>query len=446
MAARTLKAAQTSMRKNIVALTGIYGHRQFSMPEDFVPGETPIPSSGKVIGSQEIQNAVEASLDGWFTEGRWTDEFERALAKTVKVRCASLCNSGSSANLLAISSLTSSYVKEDVRLQPGDEVIVAAAGFPTTLNPVLQNGLIPVFVDVDPETYVPSTDAIKEAAGPKTKAIFLAHTLGNPVPILGAVTWMKNRGIVLVEDNCDALGSKFKGKLTGSFGAMATQSFYPAHHITCGEAGAVLTKSPRMKKVIESFRDWGRDCWCPPGDENTCGKRFDWDFPDLPEGYDHKYIYSHIGYNLKATDFQAAIGLAQLERFPGFVEKRHHNFDRLMRAMQKWEEYLILPKRTRASEPCWFGFPLTVREGAPFTRNSIVARLNEKNIATRNVFGGNLLRQPAYANIPHRISGNLENSDAVAERAFWIGVWPGLTDPMIDYMIEVLDYFLRWPR
>ncbi len=446
MAAKTLKAAQASIRRNIVALTGIYGHRQFAKPEDFVPGKTSIPITGKVIGSEEIQNAVEASLDGWFTEGKWTDKFERALAKTVNVRCASLCNSGSSANLLAISALTSPHVKASSRLQPGDEVIVAAAGFPTTLNPVLQNGLVPVFVDVQPQTYVPSVAQIKEAIGPKTRAIFLAHTLGNPVPILGTLDWLKRRKIVLIEDNCDALGSKYKDKLTGSFGAMATQSFYPAHHITCGEAGAVLTNSPKMKKVIESFRDWGRDCWCPPGAEDTCGKRFEQNFPDLPEGYDHKYVYSHIGYNLKATDFQAAIGLAQLDRFPEFVKRRAYNFDKIMGFLKRHSEYLILPSKTRGSEPCWFGFPITIREDAPFDRAKITKRLNDYKIGTRNLFGGNLLRQPAYANIPHRISGNLDNSDAIAERTFWIGCWPGITDPMLDYTFEVLDRFLRWAR
>ena len=446
MAAKTRKAAQASLKRNIVAMADIYGHRQFAVPEKFVPGETPIPITGKVIGGPEIQNAIEASLDGWFTEGRWTDKFERALAKTVKVRCASLCNSGSSANLLAISSLMSPHIKASARLQPGDEVIVAAAGFPTTLNPVLQNGLVPVFVDVQPQTYVPSVAQIKEAIGPKTKAIFLAHTLGNPVPILGTLDWLKRRKIVLIEDNCDALGSRYKDKLTGSFGAMATQSFYPAHHITCGEAGAVLTNSPKMKKVIESFRDWGRDCWCPPGAENTCGKRFDWDFPDLPEGYDHKYVYSHIGYNLKATDFQAAIGLAQLERFPEFIERRAHNFARIMGFLKKYPEYLILPSKTRGSEPCWFGFPITIREDAPFDRAKITKRLNDYKIGTRNLFGGNLLRQPAYADVPHRISGNLDNSNAIAERTFWIGCWPGITDPMLDYTFEVLDRFLRWAR
>lgn len=287
MTAKTRAGAQRSLRNNLVASAGIYGHRQFQMPPDFVPGEMPIPVTGKVIGGPEIQNAVQAALDGWFTEGDWTDKFERALAKTVKVRCASLCNSGSSANLLAISALTSKHVRASTRLKPGDEVIVAAAGFPTTLNPVLQNGLVPVFVDVHPRTYVPSVAQIKEAIGPKTRAVFLAHTLGNPVPILGTLDWLKRKKIALIEDNCDALSSKYKGKLTGSFGALATQSFYPAHHITCGEAGAVLTNSPRMRKIVESFRDWGRDCWCPPGNDNTCGKRFGHDFPGLPEGYDH---------------------------------------------------------------------------------------------------------------------------------------------------------------
>jgi CDP-6-deoxy-D-xylo-4-hexulose-3-dehydrase len=399
-----------------------------------------------VIGGPEVGNAVAAALDGWFTEGEWTDKFERALAKAIKVRCASLVNSGSSANLLAISALTSKKVKKSMRLQPGDEVIVTAAGFPTTLNPVLQNGLVPVFVDVELGTYVPSVAKVKAAIGPKTRAIFLAHTLGNPVPILGSSKWLEERNIVLIEDNCDALSSKYRKKLTGSFGAMATQSFYPAHHITCGEAGAVLTNSPKLRKVIESFRDWGRDCWCPPGHENTCGKRFDWDFPQLPEGYDHKYIYSEIGYNLKATDFQAAIGLAQLDRLPEFVQRRSINSAKFVQFARQYEEYIILPKKTRGSEPCWFGIPITVKPDAPFERRDLVEHLNSNKIGTRNLFGGNLLRQPAYEDIPHRVSGSLENSDLIAENTFWIGCWPGIDDQRMDYMIEIMDGFLSFTR
>ena len=446
MTYKTRSAAQKGLKKNVISLAGLYGDRQFQIDPKFVPGETPIPASGKVIGAPEVKNAVEAALDGWFTEGRWTHEFERALAKTVKIRCASLTNSGSSANLLAISALMSKHLKESSRLKPGDEVIVAATGFPTTLNPVLQNGLIPVFVDVHPRTYVPTVGAIKEAVGPKTRAIFLAHTLGNPVPILGTLPWLQRRKIILIEDNCDALGSKYDGNLTAGFGALATQSFYPAHHITCGEGGAVLTRSPKMRKIVESIRDWGRDCWCDPGKENTCGKRFNWDFPGLPEGYDHKYVYSHIGYNLKATDFQAAIGLAQLERFPEFVERRYINFAKFMEFLKQYEEHLILPRKTKLSEPCWFGFPITVREGAPFSRDDLTRHLDEHKIGTRNLFGGNLLRQPAYADIPHRVSGTLENSDVISERAFWLGVWPGITDEMLDYIFDILDKFLRWAR
>ena len=446
MVAKTKTAAQASLKRTIAASSVIYGHRQFEMPGDFVPGETYIPASGKVIGGPEVANAVEAALDGWFTEGRWTDKFERALAKAVKVRCASLTNSGSSANLLAISALTSPKIKKSARLMPGDEVIVTAAGFPTTLNPVLQNGLIPVFVDVELGTYVPSVAQIKAAVSSKTRAIFVAHTLGNPVPVLGTLEWLKENNIILIEDNCDALGSKYKKKLTGSFGALATQSFYPAHHITCGEAGAVLTNSPKMRKIVESFRDWGRDCWCPPGHENTCGKRFGWDFPQLPEGYDHKYVYSHIGYNLKATDFQAAIGLAQLKRLPKFVYRRSINLAKFMEFAKQYEEHLILPKKTRSSEPCWFGIPITVKPEAPFERGDLVQHLEKHRIGTRNLFGGNLLRQPAYKDIPHRVEGDLANSDIVAESTFWIGCWPGIDDQRMDYMLEVLDGFLSFAR
>lgn len=439
---RTREAAQKSLKRSVVASAHIYGHRQFAMGNDFVPGETYIPPSGKVIGGDEVANAVEAGLDGWFTEGHWTDQFEKKLAKTMKVRCASLCNSGSSANLLAVSTLTSPALGKQA-LKPGDEVIVAAAGFPTTLNPVIQNGLKPVFVDVEFGTYVPSLEQMDEAITKDTRAIFLAHTLGNPAPIIGRHKSLDEKGIWLLEDNCDALGSTFRRRRTGGFGALATHSFYPAHHITCGEAGAVITNRPKLKKLIESYRDWGRDCWCAPGDENTCGKRFEWDFPCLPRGYDHKYIYSHVGYNLKSTDFQAAIGLAQLDRLPEFVESRHTNFAKFMRFMEReeYDEYLILPKKTRASDPCWFGFPITVKPHSPFDAHDFVSYLDQVRIGTRRMFGGNLLNQPAYKGLDCRTVGDLRNSDYIARSTFWFGVWPGITDEMMEYMQQKLyDY------
>ena len=443
MAHRTRKAAQASLKNSVTSLAAIYGHRQFAMGNEFVAGETYIPPSGKVIGGPEIVNAVTAALEGWFTEGHWTHEFERALADFIKVRSASMCNSGSSANLLAISALTSPKLKKSERLNPGDEVIVAAAGFPTTLNPVIQNGLIPVVVDVGLGTYVPTIEMIEQAISKKTKAIFLAHTLGNPVPIIGKVKKLAERGIYVIEDNCDALGSTYKGKRTGSFGVMATQSFYPAHHITCGEGGAVLTRSPKITKIVESFRDWGRDCWCDPGDEDTCGKRFKWNVAGLPRGYDHKYIYSHIGYNLKATDFQAAIGLAQIDRLPEFMHSRYLNSAKFMELLRDFREFLILPRKTRHSEPCWFGFPITVREDAPFTRASFVRYLTDHKIGTRPLFGGNLMLQPAYRGVEFRQVGDLENTDTIMKNTFWIGNWPGIDKARMEYMMDHMSSYLR---
>lgn len=443
MASTSEKVAQRRLKNRIIGVSHLYGEREFGAT-NFVAGKTYIPPSGKIIGGPEIANAVEAALEGWLTEGHWTDEFEGDLAKAVGVRYASFVNSGSSANLLALTALTSKKLLGK-RLKPGDEVIVAAAGFPTTLNPVIQNGLVPVFVDVDLETLVPSWEMIEEALGEKTRAIMLAHTLGNPVPVLDKVRWLlESRNIFVIEDNCDALGSTFKGKRTGSFGVMSTQSFYPAHHITTGEGGAVLTSSPKMKKIVESFRDWGRDCWCDPGKENTCGKRFEWDFPGLPDGYDHKYVYGHVGYNLKATDFQAAIGVAQLVRLPEFTERRALNFMRLGELLAKYEEFVILPQSTPGSEPCWFGFPITVRDEAPFSRADMVAFLEKNKIGTRNLFGGNLLAQPAYHDAPIRADQKpLPNSDLVARNTFWIGVWPGIDDARLAHMQEVIYDFMR---
>jgi CDP-6-deoxy-D-xylo-4-hexulose-3-dehydrase len=352
-----------------------------------------------------------------------------------------LTNSGSSANLLAISALTSPLLGEK-RLKPGDEVITAACGFPTTVNPIIQNQLVPVFVDVEIGTYNADVAAIEAAITPKTKAIFLAHTLGNPFNLAAIKKIADTHGIWLVEDNCDALGSKFDGKYTGTFGQISTCSFYPAHHMTMGEGGAVNTNDPLLKRIIASFRDWGRDCWCDPGHDDTCKNRFKQQFGDLPFGYDHKYVYSHIGYNLKVTDMQAAIGVAQLEKLPRFIEIRKKNFSLLTQGLKKYEKYLILPFAIEKADPSWFGFPITVRENAPFNRNTIVEYLEKQGIATRMLFGGNLVKQPAYKDAAYRIHGTLENTDRVMNDLFWIGVYQGLTDEMVAHMITVFDDFI----
>lgn len=441
MGSKTKETAQSKLKRKVLGLTRVYADREFGS-SPFVPGETYIPPSGKVIGAPEIANAVEAALDGHLTEGRWVDLFEKALAKIIKTRYASMTNSGSSANLLAISTLMSPLLGER-RLRPHDEVIVAAAGFPTTLNPVIQAGLQPVFIDVDLETLVPSEDAIREALGKNTRAIFLAHTLGNPVPVLGMIPELAKKNIFVVEDNCDALGSKYLNRPTGGIGIMGTQSFYPAHHVTCGEGGAVYTSDPIIKKAIESLRDWGRDCWCDPGKENTCGKRFGWEWDKLPVGYDHKYVYSHIGYNLKSTDFQAAIGLAQLDRLPKFIEARRRNFKCLLDILKGYEDWFVLPKATANSKPCWFGFPITVADKAPFGRGDLVTWLNDKKIGTRNLFGGNLLKQPAYASLNARQVGLLTNSDKIARDTLWVGNWPGIDEARLAYMTDSLARFLQ---
>jgi CDP-6-deoxy-D-xylo-4-hexulose-3-dehydrase len=410
-----------------------YGKRH-SQP-NFVPGETNIPVTGKVFGQPELLAAVEASLDFWLTSGPYTEAFESRFAKTVGMRHAFMVNSGSSANLLALTSLTSRAHGERA-LKPGDEVITVAAGFPTTVTPILQNGLVPVYVDVDLETYVAIDSQIEAAISPKTKAIMMAHTLGNPFNLDFMQELVKKHNLWLIEDSCDGLGGTYKGQKLGSFGDLSTFSFYPAHHITTGEGGAVLIKKVLHKRIVESFRDWGRDCWCAPGCDNTCLKRYEWTLGELPEGYDHKYTYSHLGYNLKSGDIQAAIGLAQLDRLDSFVELRRRNWAYLLEGLKNLEEFLILPKSTVHSDPSWFGFALTVKEGTPKTRNQVVQELNEAKIGTRLLFGGNLLRQPAFMGTPRRVIGSLENTDRVMNDTFWIGVWPGITIPMLDYMIE----------
>lgn len=403
----------------------------------FIPGESTVPVTGKVFGQEELSAAVQASLDFWLTSGPYTEQFESRFAKTVGMRHAFMVNSGSSANLLALTALTSSKLG-DRALKPGDEVLTVAAGFPTTVTPILQNGLIPVYVDVNLETYVANDEALESAIGPKTKAIMMAHTLGNPFNLDLVDRLVKQHNLWVVEDSCDALGGTYREKNLGTFGDLSTFSFYPAHHITTGEGGAILAKKAAMKPIVESFRDWGRDCWCAPGCDNTCLKRYEWQLGELPEGFDHKYTYSHLGYNLKSGDIQAAIGLAQLDRLELFIELRRRNWEYLWQGLKGLEEFLLLPKATKHSDPSWFGFALTVKKNGPNTRNETVKALNDVKIATRLLFGGNLLRQPAFAGTPRRVNGELANTDIVMNDTFWVGVWPGLTFPMLDYIIESL--------
>ena len=404
--------------------------------EEFIPGNSEIPVTGKVFGKKELVSAVSASLDFWLTAGPYTEKFESEFAKKVGMRHSFMVNSGSSANLLALTSLLSPKMGER-KINPGDEIITVAAGFPTTVTPILQNNLVPVYVDVDLETYVANDDQIEAAISPKTKAIMMAHTLGNPFNLSFVEKLAKKHNLWLIEDSCDGLGGTYLGKNLGSFGDFSTFSFYPAHHITTGEGGAVLVKKAAHKVIIESLRDWGRDCWCAPGCDNTCLKRYEWKLGDLPEGYDHKYTYSHLGYNLKSGDIQAAIGLAQLDRLDSFVEKRRKNWKYLYKNLKGLEEFLVLPKPTENSDPSWFGFAITVKDNSPISRNDLVIKLNESKIGTRLLFGGNLLRQPAFIGTPRRVVGDLKNSDIVMNQTFWIGVWPGLTEQMLDYVIEI---------
>jgi CDP-4-dehydro-6-deoxyglucose reductase, E1 len=414
-------------------------------PRPFVPGETPVQVAGRVFDAEDLTYLVDAALDFWLTSGRFAQEFESSLARTVGVRHAMLVNSGSSANLLALAALTSPSLGER-QLQPGDEIITTATSFPTTINPILQNGLVPVFLDVEPlenGTYNLDTRFLEEALSPRARGVMLAHTLGNPFNLDAVTAFVKEHNLYLIEDTCDALGAQYRGRTVGTFGQLATVSFYPAHHITMGEGGAVLTNAPTLKKLVESFRDWGRDCWCLPGEANTCGKRFEWQLGELPYSYDHKYIYSHIGYNLKATDLQAAIGVAQLKKLPHFIEVRRRNFQLLKAALQRWEKFLILPEATAHSEPSWFGFPLTVREDAPFTRQALIQYLEERQIHTRLLFSGNILRQPAYRAIQRRVIGDLAQADRVMAQTFWVGVYPGITLEMVQYVIDAFDAWLK---
>lgn len=429
------------LRAQIRALTAEYFTEAFPQRE-FVPGESPVPVSGKVFDEIEMQHLVDSSLDFWLTTGRFADEFQKEFSKFMGVRNTILVNSGSSANLVALSCLTSPQLG-DKALRPGDEVITVAAGFPTTVNPIIQNGLIPVFIDVQIPTYNVEVDYLEAGLGLRTRAIMIAHTLGNPFDLEAVSEFARKHDLWLVEDCCDAVGAKYNGQNVGTFGVLATTSFYPAHHITMGEGGAVITSTPKLKTLAESFRDWGRDCWCEPGKDNTCGKRFEHQLGDLPHGYDHKYTYSHIGYNLKATDMQAAVGLAQMQKVAGFIETRRANFAYLHENLQDLQKYLILPQATPKSEPSWFGFPIAIRTDAPFTRNQLVQFLESRKVATRLLFGGNLVRQPAYRDVQYRIASPLMNTDFIMNNVFWIGVYPGLTVAMLNYVINVLHDFAK---
>ncbi len=433
------------LRRRILDL--VAGYYKTAWPEKhFVPGESPVPVAGRVFDADDLVNLIDASLDFWLTTGRFAEDFERQFARFFGLRHALLCNSGSSANLLALSSLTSPKLGER-QLMPGDEVITVAAGFPTTVNPILQNRLVPVFLDIDLDTYNVDVRYLEEAIGPRTKAIMMAHTLGNPFNLDAVTELARRHHLWVIEDDCDGLGSRYRGRLTGTFGDLATVSFYPAHHITMGEGGCVLTDSPRLKVLVESFRDWGRDCWCDPGKENTCGERFDWQLGELPFGYDHKYIYSHMGYNLKLTDLQAAVGVAQLGKLPRFVEVRKRNWQMLYKGLKQHEEFFALPKATPHGDPSWFGFAITIRPEAPFKRNELVRYLETHLIATRLLFGGNLLRQPYMQGQNYRIVGPepevLPNTDIVMNNALWLGVYPGLTEAHVQYVIERITEFVR---
>ena len=436
-----MSSLASGIRRQILGLMESYYQEAF--PEsDFVPGESSVPVSGKVFDADDLTRLVDASLDFWLTTGRYAARFEREFARYLGLRHAILCNSGSSANLLALSALTSSNLGNEA-LVPGDEVVTVAAGFPTTVNPIVQNGLIPVFLDVELGTYNVDVRALEDAIGPRTRAIMMAHTLGNPFD-LDAVTEVVNRhNLWFIEDNCDAVGSTYNGKLTGTFSDLSTVSLYPAHHITTGEGGCVFTKHARLRPLIESFREWGRDCWCEPGEDDTCGKRFDWELGELPHGYDHKYIFSHIGYNLKMTDMQAAVGVAQLAKLPQFIEARKRNWQLLYDGLVPLEEFFVLPVATTDSDPSWFGFPITVRSDAPFSRSELIAHLTDRKIATRLLFGGNLVRQPAYQNTPFRVVGTLTNTDVVMHTTLWIGVYPGLTEEMLDFVIQEFRVFAK---
>ena len=428
-----------ALRQEIAALVQQYADIVHA-PRVFVPGQSTVPVSGKVIGAQELKNMVDASLDGWLTTGRFNTEFEQRLAAYLGVKHLITVNSGSSANLVAFSALTSPRLG-DRAIQPGDEVIGVAAGFPTTVNPIIQFGAVPVFVDVDLATHNIDASKIEAAISPKTKAIMLAHSLGNPFNLEVVTALCKKYNLWLVEDCCDALGATYKGQMVGTFGDIATLSFYPAHHITMGEGGAVFTNNSELKLIAESFRDWGRDCYCPPGKDNTCDKRFCWKLGDLPEGYDHKYTYSHLGYNLKITDMQAACALAQLDRVDDFISARKANFAYLRTKLKSCEEFFHLPEATPHADPSWFGFPLVLKEPLGVKRVDLLNYLDQNKIGTRLLFAGNLIRQPYMLGRNYRVSGELTNTDIVMNQTFWLGVYPGLTNQHLDYVVDKIEAF-----
>lgn len=427
------------IRLEIQKLVEQYAQLSFEK-KDFVAGEHIVPPSGKVIGAKELQYMVDASLDGWLTTGRCNDAFQQKLGQFLGVPYVLTTTSGSSANLLAFTALTSPLLGAR-QLKPGDEVITVAAGFPTTVNPIIQNGMVPVFVDVDIPTYNIKAELIEAAVGPKTKAIMIAHTLGNPFNLREVKHIAEKYNLWLIEDCCDALGTTYEGQMVGTFGDLATVSFYPAHHITMGEGGAVFTRSKTLQKIVESFRDWGRDCYCAPGCDNTCGMRFSQQFGSLPQGYDHKYTYSHMGYNLKITDMQAACGLAQLERIEEFVQKRKENFAFLSESLKSCEEFIILPKATTNSDPSWFGFPITIREEAQIARVDLLKFLDQNKIGTRLLFAGNLVRQPYFKDVPYRVVGDLTNTDSIMNNTFWIGLYPGLSEQHLQFVVNKFEEF-----
>lgn len=431
---------KSEIREEIESLVAEY-HAAWKTSDRFVPGKTPVHYAGRVFDEREIQAAVAASLDFWLTEGAHAERFQKDLAMKLGVRETVLVNSGSSANLLAVTALTSPHLKER-RLKPGDEVITPAAGFPTTVNPILQNGLVPVFIDSAPPMYNPRPEDIAAAVGPRTRAVFLAHTLGNPFDADAVLEIVRRHELFLIEDCCDSLGSTYRGRWTGTFGILSTFSFYAAHHITLGEGGAVACSDPDLLRALRSFKDWGRDCHCGPGQNNACGRRFTGRYGDLPEGYDHKYVYSHRGYNLKATDIQAAIGVEQLKKMDRFCEARRENFRTWIERFRPLEDRFILPEATPGSDPAWFAFPLTVREGADFNRRQVTDFLNANLVETRNLFGGNLLRQPAYLDIPRRVAGNLSGADRIMNDTFFIGTYPGIGQAQIDYTMDTFRRFL----
>lgn len=433
----------TKLRQEILEkVKELYKEEHEEKQNHFTPGNSKIPFAGRVYDEDEMVNLVDSALDFWLTAGRYSNEFEADFAEYMEQKYSLLVNSGSSANLVAFAALTSTKLGEKA-LKAGDEVITVAAGFPTTVNPIIQYGLTPVFVDIELGTYNIKADELEKSISEKTKAVMIAHTLGNPFDLAAVTEFCKKHDLFLIEDCCDAVGSTYNGQMVGTFGDLATASFYPAHHMTMGEGGAVMTSNRVHYKNAMSFRDWGRDCYCAGGTDNSCGKRFTQQFGTLPYGYDHKYVYSHIGFNLKVSDMQAAIGVAQLKKLPKFVQDRKDNFNKLYDGLKKFEDYLILPKATENSDPSWFGFMLCTKESDKFTRLELAKYLEDKRILTRQLFAGNLLRQPAYENIEHRVVGKLENTDYVMHNGIFIGVYPGLTDEKINYMIEAFEEFFK---